>query len=250
MDWSLQLKRQTVLEKPMRPNKVRNPSSWTLNWRRISLGKNITWCDSARPGCCCSVRALFSLHHIIIYKTFLFSETNVALLEHITVSETSHFEISNTLFMWWFLCTSYISESSCFRTFHTLLVFWISLPLVGIPACVSWKSQLISQIKSWIAKCHGNVLHNVFASCHRYGISDVMSISERWQQAQSEGENLTVEDNLQPGDRQYCILFQSLKAKDKISQNTPKVSCNKELLTLLPWKVDKQKALNDSQGWW
>jgi hypothetical protein len=39
-----------------------------------------------------------------------------------------------------------------------------------------------------------------------------------------------------------------LNAKDKISQNTPKVSCNKELLTLLPWKVDKQKALNDSQG--
>ncbi len=137
---------------------------------------------------------------------------------------------------------------------HLLLVFWISLPLVGIPACVSWKSQLISQIKSWIAKCHGNVLQNVFASCHRYGISDVMSISERWQQAQSEVENLTVEDtiidNLQPGDRQYCILFQSLNAKDKSSQNTPKVSCNKELLILLPWKVDKQKAFNDSQGWW
>jgi hypothetical protein len=221
MDSSLQLKRQTVLEKPMRPNKVRNPCSWTLNWRWISLGKNITWCDSARPGCCCSVCALFSLHHIIIYKTFFFSETNVALLEHITVSGTSHFEISNTLFMWWFLCTSYISDSSCFSTSHTLLVFWISLPLVGIPACVSWKSRSISQTKSWIAKYHGNVLHNVFASCHRYGISDVMSISERWQQAQSEVENLTVEDtiidNLQPGDRQYCILFQSLNAKDKIS---------------------------------
>lgn len=130
MDWSLQLKRQTVLEKPMRPNKVRNPCSWTLNWRRISLGKNITWCDSARPGCCCSLCALFSLHHIIIYKTFFFSETNVALLEHITVSETSHFEISNTLFMWWFLCTSYISDSSCFSTPHTLLVFWISLHLL------------------------------------------------------------------------------------------------------------------------
>jgi hypothetical protein len=64
-------------------------------------------------------------------------------------------------------------------------------------------------------------------------------------------ENLTVEDtiidNLQPGDRQYCILFQSLNVKDKISQNTPKVSCNKDLVTLLPWKVDKQKALNDSK---
>ncbi len=142
-------------------------SSWAWHLNKDFFREKIIWCDFARPGCCCSVCALFSLHHIIIYKTFFFSQTNVALLEHITVSETSQFEISNTLFIWWFLCTSYISESSCFSTFHTLLVFWISLPLVGIPTCVSWKSQSISQIKSWIAKYHGNVLHNVFASCHR-----------------------------------------------------------------------------------
>ncbi len=39
------------------------------------------------------------------------------------------------VFLKWLLgrCTSYISESSCFITSCTLLAFWISLPLVGIP---------------------------------------------------------------------------------------------------------------------